>query len=481
MNHSVLSRLPLLDKNNHSRTNHREPSNFLSSIHNVHNEAGNQENSPKATPASSSVVVGARFKLSPTDNASPSSYGDKSWETVMATPRSPWSCSQPLVVVTPPPASISAATRSFRLMENNERQSFGEIHNVDRLSTSPCNAPNVGHRFGSSFQSVKGRVRSGASTLGGFVPLLPKEETLSQARNSRVSPSFYRRLSSSPFLGQKGSPTPSLRTESTIDSDDSYRQDNSIFGARPVFPRETSPQSSPIKTLYEGGQAPKLFTLGLSMDQATCKFITPTQAEPTTSRLLEKSTTTRYKEKSTKGDEEVSSVTAVTSTKSKKSILSPTKGDDAIRRSRIKTELCLHYINKNPCPFGDSCTYAHGEEELQLTKLMDLHRAGHVDIHTYRTKPCLTWISTGSWYVRFCRCCFVSAPACPQPVCILPPTVHLGNVATHCMIRGWLERNNHGSHTPKLKGILSQPILMSMVFIRSASIPFFMTTPSDPP
>ena len=34
-----------------------------------------------------------------------------------------------------------------------------------------------------------------------------------------------------------------------------------------------------------------------------------------------------------------------------------------------------------------------------MTKLVDLHEAGLVDMETYRTKPCLTWITTGSWYV----------------------------------------------------------------------------------
>ena len=32
-----------------------------------------------------------------------------------------------------------------------------------------------------------------------------------------------------------------------------------------------------------------------------------------------------------------------------------------------------------------------------MTKLIDLHKAGLVDMNTFRTKPCLTWVSTGSW------------------------------------------------------------------------------------
>ena len=85
----------------------------------------------------------------------------------------------------------------------------------------------------------------------------------------------------------------------------------------------------------------------------------------------------------------------------KKTILSPPRVEhDPIRKSRIKTEMCLHFINKTSCPFGANCTYAHGEEELQLTRLMDLHEAGLVDASTYRTVPCLTFISTGSWYVQ---------------------------------------------------------------------------------
>ncbi|GAX26501.1 hypothetical protein FisN_23Lh026 [Fistulifera solaris] len=80
-----------------------------------------------------------------------------------------------------------------------------------------------------------------------------------------------------------------------------------------------------------------------------------------------------------------------------KQVATATSTDDELnRKTRIKTEMCIHYMNGKMCPFGSECTYAHGEEELQMTKLWDLHEAGLVDKETYRIKPCFTWISTGS-------------------------------------------------------------------------------------
>lgn len=69
---------------------------------------------------------------------------------------------------------------------------------------------------------------------------------------------------------------------------------------------------------------------------------------------------------------------------------------DPFRRAKVKTELCLHFKRGKICPFGDKCNYAHGQEELKYTTLMDMERAGLADAKSYRCLACFSWVSTGA-------------------------------------------------------------------------------------
>ncbi|CAB9516475.1 zinc finger protein 36, C3H1 type-like [Seminavis robusta] len=82
---------------------------------------------------------------------------------------------------------------------------------------------------------------------------------------------------------------------------------------------------------------------------------------------------------------------------SKKAKSANHQSDDLSRKSRVKTELCMHVKQGAKCPFGAQCTFAHSEDELKMTKLLDLQRAGWIDsVDTYRTKPCFLFVSAGS-------------------------------------------------------------------------------------
>jgi hypothetical protein len=70
---------------------------------------------------------------------------------------------------------------------------------------------------------------------------------------------------------------------------------------------------------------------------------------------------------------------------------------DPFRSAKVKTELCKFFNTEVGCKFGDKCNYAHGEQELKFNKLMDLERAGLVDVEVFRCHVCFTWVATGSW------------------------------------------------------------------------------------
>ena len=186
---------------------------------------------------------------------------------------------------------------------------------------------------------------------------------------------------SSPFELDKLSPSLSVHTLSTIDSYESSRS----FTSTPEN-IDQSPQFRPTRPYIRGQEITSLQRALWAPPRSieVCHMVNENDPEspssvPDLSRNLSHGSS-----QSPQGR--------------KKSILAQSRAEhDPIRKSRIKTEMCLHFINKTQCPFGSNCTYAHGEDELQLTKLMDLHEAGLVDACTYRTVPCLTFVATGSW------------------------------------------------------------------------------------
>lgn len=191
----------------------------------------------------------------------------------------------------------------------------------------------------------------------------------------------------------------------------------SSYGFVPIShesPRESRPFSPPLSPYIYGQSSPspsmmstmttETFTSGKGLDRMSPAFF-PSVYRPSTPQDSTTASAARPKTPTGRKSPFV---------KSSNGMNSPSFGinsnsdDDSVRKSRIKTEMCMHYSNNRPCPFGANCTYAHGEEELQMTKLIDLHNAGLIDVDTYRTKPCLTWVATGSWYVIFCclmLCC----------------------------------------------------------------------------
>jgi hypothetical protein len=66
-------------------------------------------------------------------------------------------------------------------------------------------------------------------------------------------------------------------------------------------------------------------------------------------------------------------------------------------KMHLKLEMCESILKGVDCNFGSSCTFAHCESELELTTLREREKAGLIDIMTFRTRPCLDHVMTGSW------------------------------------------------------------------------------------
>lgn len=168
---------------------------------------------------------------------------------------------------------------------------------------------------------------------------------------------------------------------------------------------------------------------------------------------------------------------------SAESVGSVSTSDETFRHHRAKTELCTHFLRSGTCPYGSGCSFAHGEAELQKTKLIDLQEQGLIDdIDSYRTKPCWTWVSTGSWYVSYPSWIqsfgLLDTPAhfiltflaCSFPL-IANTIALLENGAPPSTTRVLLEPSPVGSHTPKHRETPFRQTSTSMACIKSVLLP----------
>ena len=73
--------------------------------------------------------------------------------------------------------------------------------------------------------------------------------------------------------------------------------------------------------------------------------------------------------------------------------------DEPEKKKFVKTELCGSFPFVEDCLYGKNCNYAHCKEELTLTLLVERHEEKMLDKETFMTRPCLNFVSTGSWYV----------------------------------------------------------------------------------
>eukprot|EP00557_Chaetoceros_sp_GSL56_P000124 CAMPEP_0176500072 /NCGR_PEP_ID=MMETSP0200_2-20121128/13310_1 /TAXON_ID=947934 /ORGANISM="Chaetoceros sp., Strain GSL56" /LENGTH=1051 /DNA_ID=CAMNT_0017898623 /DNA_START=829 /DNA_END=3984 /DNA_ORIENTATION=+ len=116
---------------------------------------------------------------------------------------------------------------------------------------------------------------------------------------------------------------------------------------------------------------------------------------------------------------------------------------DPLRQAKVKTELCLFYSRGKPCPFGTKCNYAHGEDELKYTRLVEMDRAGLVaDIKAYRAYPCFSWVSTGACPFGL-RCSNIHDPrtAGSQPSWLPHCDIPVSNLSTELVVDKSHHRN----------------------------------------
>ena len=178
-------------------------------------------------------------------------------------------------------------------------------------------------------------------------------------------------------------------SQDSVDSQDSLLSQNSSHAVTP------SPLVASILTTGAAASSGQVsaFATALAADYCSASEKHVTKYMPIS--LLHMQTNTKKKKRRSPAPQAANE--GVEDEKGEKAPLPQNLRGDPFRSAKVKTELCRNYSTAKGCPFGDKCNYAHGEHELKYTQLMDLERAGLVDIEVFRTRPCPTWVATGAW------------------------------------------------------------------------------------
>lgn len=221
---------------------------------------------------------------------------------------------------------------------------------LQRLQQSNMsNKTETNNRCGTAFEPYRRSVQnvsfdhSNRATQYAFIPISCSDNGAFQPYQSRQDMSNLREnrtsstgASSSPQKDGKCSPSPSLVTLETEDMTElSYYSNFST----PASSRNCSPDTVGFVP------SPPLFTRR-NLCASTTSFQTNLSCGST---LL----STKLKNMALAGRRSPSCITVKTSS-NKVNVPTTSVDDDEVRKCRIKTEMCMHYVNGTFCPFGES-------------------------------------------------------------------------------------------------------------------------------
>lgn len=238
---------------------------------------------------------------------------------------------------------------------------------VGSLPPPPIHSPNATDYSSSGNKTPLRTTHRVGGSSHGFVPI-PKEDNY-----AGFNPS------ASPYNFRKATPSPSMMstiTDETMETDsismaDSPRVGSPIFGAyRPGTPQSRDPYRPNTPQYREPYRpvTPQSHRDSVGMYPST--FGSPSSYyRPGTPQTPRPKTPTGRKSPAPR-------------TPGGRKSPFPKTDDEATRKTRIKTEMCMHYVQNRPCPWGANCTYAHVSSIYCFVSL-DCSKYGYCLTSTY--------------------------------------------------------------------------------------------------